>query len=357
MKLSSKAHFDVLCRFIPPENIRSLTLYNNERIPDQISSFLQQIHLRQLTRLHSIHLDGIDEFQLDDLFKQINVDLLRSFPIQMNSYGDKRTETTVSHLSTVVKQSNLRNLHLNTPYDQASHISWPMNCSIECLTTNRNISLYDLVQIFSCSPQLHQLVMKSPFIQWNMDSGKGHSFVQLKSLIIEEMDSSMNELESFLLLTPSLSYLKLMGTVDRFDGKRWEDFVQVNLPYLNQFKFDLFCLDMMEETHEDLERILQSFRSSFWIEHKKWFIAMKFYNQLSNRIKIYSIPMGKIINIIHLNGENTILSTLNERYENEEITELRLRFPWSPSETTLMSMNIFDCPKITKLHLHFNQGF
>ena len=44
LKLSSKAHFDVLCRFIPPQNIRSLTLYKNERIPDQISSFLQQVH-------------------------------------------------------------------------------------------------------------------------------------------------------------------------------------------------------------------------------------------------------------------------------------------------------------------------
>ena len=235
LKLSSKAQFDVLCRFIPPQNIRSLTLYNNEQVPEQISLFLQQVHLQQLTRLHSIDLDGIEEFQLNYLCQRINLNLLRSFSIQMKKYDDRRRKTIVNYLSTVVNQPNLRYLYLNMNNNRISELSWPMNSSIECLTVNGYMKLDTLMKIFSCSPQLHRLIIKEIFFEIDINHRKSHSFVQLKSLIIEVLYLRMNELESFLLLTPSLSYLKLIGTIETFDGKRWEEFVQVNLSHLEQF--------------------------------------------------------------------------------------------------------------------------
>ena len=272
LKLSSKAHFDVLCRFIPPHQIRSLTLYNNEQFPDQISSFLQQVRLRQLTRLHSIDLDGIDEFQLNYLCQRINLNLLRSFSIRINKYDDRRRKTIVNYLSTVVKQTNLRYLYLNIKDSRISDLSWPINSSIECLTINENMKFDNLMKIFSCSPQLHRLIILETFSGIDTDNRKGYSFVQLKSLTIEKVDCSMNQLESFLCLTPSLSSLKLIGRCLIFDGKRWEEFIQVNLPHLDQFQFDVRCHQMPKQTREDFHSIIESFRSPFWIEHKKWFV-------------------------------------------------------------------------------------
>ena len=146
-----------------------------------------------------------------------------------------------------------------------------MNCSIECLTVNGYMKFDNLVKIFSCSPQLHRLIIKKTFFGINTNHRKSHSFVQLKSLIIEALYLRMNELESFLCLTPSLSYLKLIGRCPTFDGKRWEEFVQVNLSHLDQFQFDVRCAQWTKQTRDDFERMIESFRSPFWLKDKKWF--------------------------------------------------------------------------------------
>ena len=355
LKIISKAHFDVLCRFIPPENIRSLTLYHNDQIPDQISLFLSKVHLRQLTRLHSIDLHGIEEFQLNYLFERINLDLLKSFSIQMKNYDNRRRKTTANHLSTIVKEGNLRNLHLNIQSNRISEIEWSMNCSIECLTLSKDFTFDNLVKIFSCSPQLHRLIIKENFSHVINANIVGCSFPQLRSLIIEQLNCNINELESFLFLTPSVSYLKLKGRIDTFDGKRWEEFLQVNLPHLDQFQFDIICHKMPKQTREDLELILQSYRSSFWIEYKKWFVGIDMNEEESYKFQIYSIPIGKTIDEHRLNGKDISLSTSNEIFDKLQITEMVLRFPMSLSQSTLMSMNSFHCPNLRKLHFHLER--
>jgi len=45
-------------------------------------------------------------------------------------------------------------------------------------------------------------------------------FRQLTSLTIEQLDVMIDKVESFLLLTPSLVYLKLVGGENMMNGKR-----------------------------------------------------------------------------------------------------------------------------------------
>ena len=352
LKIASKAQFDVLCRFIPPQNIRSLTLYNNEQTPDQISTFLQQVRLRQLTQLHSIDLDGIDEFQLNYLCKRINLNLLRSFSIRISEYDDRRRKTTVNYLSTIVKQINLRRLYLDVENSRISDLSWPINCSIECLTINGNVKFDDLVKIFSCSPQLHRLIIKRTSLRIRTNHGKEYSFVQLKSLIIEVRDLEMNELNSFLLLTPSLSYLKLLGHYWRFDGKRWEDFVQVNLPHLEQFQFNIQCwqFGMIERTRGDFERIMKSFRSPFWVEDKKWFVQCQWDPENSSDYELYSIPLCKSPFQINFSCNREMISTGDQTFQTTNIDQITLRLGNYFTE----SMKIPSFPNVTKLHLYFD---
>ena len=206
---------------ISPQNVRSLTLQNNEQIPDQISLLLRQVRLRQLTRLHSIHLFGIDEFQLNYLCKRIHLNLVKSFSIQIGKYDSRRRKTTVNHLSTIVNQPNLRNLHLNIQNNRLSQISWPMNCSIECLTVHRDITFDNLVKIFFFSRQLHRLIIKEKY-SWSFNEQiLRYSFPPITSLILKQVDVRIDRLESFLLLTPSLISLKIIGDCDRFDGKNF----------------------------------------------------------------------------------------------------------------------------------------
>ena len=345
LKLSSKADFDVLCRFILPENIRSLTLHNNEQIPGQISSFLQQVHLGQSTRLHSIHLDGIDEFQLNYLCKRINLNFLRSFSIRISKYDDRSRKTTVDYLSTIVKQVNLRRLYLDVKNSRISDLSWPINCSIECLTINGNVKFDNLMKMISYSPQLRRLIIKRTSFGIKTNYGEGYSFVQLKSLIIEVLYLSINELESFLLLTPSLSYLKLIGRCSKFDGKRWEEFVRTNLPHLNQFQFDI---------RQDIQWMIRSFRSPFWVEDKKWFVQCQWDPAKSSDYELYSIPKCKSSFEIDFDSKIEMISTGDQTFQTTNIDQITLRLGNYFTESMLTSMKIPYFPNVTKLHLYFD---
>ena len=74
-------------------------------------------------------------------------------------------------------------------------------------------------------------------------------------------------------LTPSTRYLKIIGKCSELNGKRWKEFVQVNLPRLEQFQFDVLCYQMAEKTRDEFPSIIEIFRSPIWIEDKKWFVG------------------------------------------------------------------------------------
>ena len=55
-------------------------------------------------------------------------------------------------------------------------------------------------------------------------------FRQLTSLTIAKLVMMIDELESFPLLAPLLVYLKLIDGKKILDGKRWKQFINMNLP-------------------------------------------------------------------------------------------------------------------------------
>jgi hypothetical protein len=121
------------------------------------------------------------------------------------------------------------------------------------------------------------------------------SFPQLRSLTIEELNATMKQLEALLSLTPSLVYLKLIGGERMIDGKRWEEFIQINLSQLQKFEFFFNVLYPTEKTLEDLELMVASFQTPFWIEHKKWFVNCDYKILYSTTIHLYSLPICKSI--------------------------------------------------------------
>ena len=348
LKILSKCHFDVLCRLISPSNIQSLTLYYTYRIPDQISEFLSRIDLQQLTRLHSIDLDQIEEYQLNYLFERINLNHLQSVRIHLSKHDDHRRKTTANHLSTIVQQSNLRTIEFNIPNNRLSQIEWPSICSIECLI------LYEyenLVKIYSCSPRLHRLIIKGNLFNSNHLTC---SFPQLTSFIIDEISMRIDEVEAFLLLTPSLVYLKLIGYCDIFDGRRWEDFIQENLPHLTQFEFEITSQRSFINYQRDLNLFIQSYRSAFWMELKKWFIRVEVDLDEDYFPWIYSLPMCRCTYQRELNSNRIVCSTSDEIDPTKNISELILSIQSLLKENVLLSMNI-PRSNLTKLHLSFKK--
>ena len=325
LKIVSRCHFDVLCRLISPENIRSLSLYNTDEIPDQISLFRSRVHLQQLTKLQSIRLDGIAGSDLDEFLQSIDVNHLRSFSIHVTQDDRRNRPITRNTLSTIVQQSNLRTVEFRTKNTRISRIQWPFSSSVQCLILYGEIGYENFLRICSCFPQLHRLIIKDALPDFGIAPHLRSSLVQLTSLILDQVNMPMEQLQCFLLLTPSLVYLKIIGWCDKFDGKRWEDFIPRNLPHLTRFEFDIIFLTLMD--HET-DLFIQSYRSPFWIEDKKWFVTVE-YDLANHRLyRIYSNLICQCSYECDFNRKRVSRSTTSEE--------------------------IFYFPNVTKLHLHFD---
>ncbi|UJR16553.1 hypothetical protein I4U23_003454 [Adineta vaga] len=354
----SKTNFHLFCRLIPSQNVTSLTLVGNEFMPNQICLFLSSIRLRQLTRLHSITFHGIDELQLDMILKRINLSLITSFSLTIKTYDNRRRKTTSHYISTILAQKHLHRLELDINDDR---LLCPSTCYIKQLVINGKISFRKMYELLLCSPQLHTLILKQDLYSTVDDALMKSSFPQITSLIIERLNLENDEIERFLMSMPSLTYLKLMGSHFVTDGNHLEDFLHVNLLRLNKFEF----LVNISRSHNDFEMILDSFRTPFWIEHKKWFVAGEIDSRSSFNILLYTIPICKSTLEYNPYVENIFVCTspifeYASQMVIENINELHL------SLKTLGKSHFHDkvlerfnplFPQITKLHIDFGSEF
>jgi hypothetical protein len=133
-----------------------------------------------------------------------------------------------------------------------------------------------------------------------------------------------------------LTYLKLIGKGNFLDGNRWEQFIQTNLSLLN--KFELFVQERRDVTFGRLtiESIISSYRTSFWLEHKKWFVNCEIDKKEPNLIKLFSIPLCISSLIYQPEDDKISLMTFNFTIDNQallmdNIKTLELNFITLPS--------------------------
>jgi hypothetical protein len=114
------------------------------------------------------------------------------------------------------------------------------------------------------------------------------------------------------------------------DGSRWEHFIQRNLRLLNKFEFYFsYRAGFFPENPPDFNSIIDRFRSPFWLEEKRWFIACDYIPSRSE-ITIYSIP--------------TFKTNVHKEFNLEQISY----FNFSPE---INCTDIMDCVNIVKLNL------
>jgi hypothetical protein len=284
LKIISKSNFDRLCRLINPENIISLILSNYEETSNQIDLFISHVSLHQLSRLRSLTLLDINESQLNSLLKHMNCKSLISFSFSIGKYDNRQRKQTLNLLSSILAQPTLRKLELDIYNDR------------------KNID--SLCTIFQSTSCLQTLIMKD--IPTTMTS---INFRQLRSLTFNDLRVTIDVVESLLLMTSSIVYLKLIGGENMMNGKRWEQFITKNLSQLNKFEFYFTEQRSPVQTEEDLKPILSSFQTPFWIEYKKWFTICEYHKRYSYVIYLYSIPICKSSLEYETDSQKMTLST------------------------------------------------
>ncbi|CAF2503643.1 unnamed protein product [Rotaria sp. Silwood2] len=328
-----KPEFELICRLIDPRQVITLILCHEDETLFQTDLFISYFHNKYFSRLRSLTLLHIDERHFKFILKCININSLNSFSLVIKKADERYKKSTAVLLSSIISQKNLRRLEFEIPPRLIPSSTWSVQCMIQHLRISA-CTTFCPCTILQCSPMLQTISVNFE------TSKKDHivladawktPFTQLHSLTLENLSTKIEVLESLLLLIPSLTNFKMIGIGNFFDGNRWEQFIQANLPFLNKFEFYLERTADADYNRTDVELIIASFRTPFWLEYKKWFVTCEYKINLPRSILLYSIPI--CVSSMVYQSESTIisLSTFDVKGDNnvsimDNIKTIRLDF-------------------------------
>lgn len=292
-KSIAKPYFRFICEIIPLENVISLTLSDEDKTRGQIQLFLSLVDIEKLTRLQSLSLLQINEAHLTIFSQYISTASLKSLSIS-TPIVHVRGHKTPLLLSSAIGNNSIANLYLTIWTKDWKDLQWPMNSTLKYLRIVNYITLKQLCIILQHSPHLRTLVLKEVDDDDSENSLVGISYPQVSTLIFDDGFIDINKIEKCVSLTPSLTYIKLIGTgslfTSSFDGFRWEKIVRTKLRSLRKFEFFLYILTQSNYRSHNIEILMNSFRTPFWLETIPCHINCDYINN-SHKILLYTLPI------------------------------------------------------------------
>jgi hypothetical protein len=127
-------------------------------------------------------------------------------------------------------------------------------------------------QLFEYTPQLKYL---STFVidltKENYNGSPLPTLIQLK--IYSICSSNIWKVIIFLQNIPNLRHLDIKIWFELIDGHQWEQIIENYLPQLKTFALTMRNkLSFDENIQKQADRLINSFRSSFWIDKHQWFV-------------------------------------------------------------------------------------
>ncbi|CAF3479990.1 unnamed protein product [Rotaria socialis] len=322
----SKSDFHHMCRIVRPENVISLILSNDDETPGQIELFLSLFDTRQFIRLRSLTVFAIEDDNLNRILNHAIHNSLISLSIE-RSHSSNHPSTTLNILSSAMSRPTLRKFKCTIDWLLSDSFIWPRESNIKHLTIDR-CTYKQFCTILRHLSQLRTIVLRS----FNLDIHNEYeyqstSYPQLISLSMGRLFLSMDKIESFLCLTPSLVHLRLEGSADDaiFNGSRWEKLIRTKLPSLNRFDF---CFRSQNRRVIELSAI--QFRTPFWLNEKHWPVNCV-YDDIMEEVLLCSTPDFITRLEYNFNGPVVISTTIqnicngqSSQYFFRRIVELEL---------------------------------
>jgi hypothetical protein len=144
-------------------------------------------------------------------------------------------------------------------------------------------------------------------------------FPQLLSLTFEDSELKMNDCELILSLIPSLEHFQIVGGTDLADGLRWERLIQMKLLYLKKFEFAV-CGNTEIEDSNNVQSLITSFQTPFWIQEKHWFVVCYYFKQSTN-YSLYSLPICKLNVRFYPHKDKVSCSTYPDFNHDQTLTD------------------------------------
>lgn len=118
--------------------------------------------------------------------------------------------------------------------------------------------------------------------------------------------------------------IEATGTIDLMDGQLWEEYLSER--EITQFNFKFTLSNQSIGCDYDKNFLLESFRSSFWIDQHHWYVACEKGEFKASRPIIYSVPYFQPKLIFYPSNSSPSLTISNKEIMSNCVNNLILTF-------------------------------
>ncbi|CAF1369709.1 unnamed protein product [Rotaria sordida] len=284
--ISKKRDFDIICqRHFPyiANRILKMHLSDNAYAPKQISLFLSYMSssFNQLSQLRSLSIGYIGSYTLlmnviDHCQHLPNLTHLYFYHIHSAGYLEHPNyKLIINNIWNLPKLIYCKYYILYGDYVHC-YIPQIISSSIKSLYLySTEFSLDTIHRIFQYTPCLQHLRIH---VSEASEDYKPSPFFSLTSLDIVFKYVSASIITSFLENLPNLRCLDIQlsvpHTYELIDGNAWNYGIRNYLPKLKVFRLVMDAPFFNAENKEqEINELLDSFRSSFWLDEHQWFVG------------------------------------------------------------------------------------
>ena len=280
----SRLEFDYVCSHLQPKQVISLRL-SDSTVPNQVEIFKEYFPFfkDQFLRLRSVALFQLYDHPID-LPSSVQFLEIRKYDIYQNFGFDftpllERQSKVLTHLK--IDRIGLLK-YIRTPFPALTHLKIDGGCAPDIdsyISRSDQYKNVDATSIFRPmgSPITHlHLFVDNENPQMKIDLQQfSHCLTDLTLRFPENCLVSYQSFEQYLNHLHQLTRLTLEanGRSDLIDGHQWKSFLSKTK--IQKFHFRFVIPDDYFDIDQNRSESLQSFRSSFWLKEKQWYVECR----------------------------------------------------------------------------------
>ena len=345
----SKRSFHTICyQHLPriADRVISLSFSNLHEFPEQMYLFFSYIPSIDLfTHLQSLSLTDINQYELvETILEQCrHLNHLTHLKCQFDIFSDH------SHLWSLSKL-----VHCEMSFLSLGQIRLHLtnqSISLKRLSLNNSfVDLYQLNQLFDCTPHLKDLQVSLHEHDLEYRSTSHPSLIRLNIFVLEFVDSSR-----ILLLLQTMSNLQSLTIIISciIRGHQWEELINNYIPKLSEFRLKMTESISRDRTElEQMNEITESFRNPFWITVHRWFVRCFILDDVIHLHTLPRIHPQKNLSIPRFFSSTDPNDGL-DKFCNDIIGITELKFFDQLKQSPLPLMNIEDLIMRMPIEPHF----
>ena len=283
-------------RYLPLfiNEIKSVYLSDDDTNPHTVDFFISRLYpFHRFTNLRSLSFFNIYSMQkinriLDDLkhISQLNKLYFKQCFIH---YDPRNVLILMNHVWSL---PSLTHFSLDIDFGDICHLIPPrvISCSLRHLSMpTLQCDLDNFSLLYEHTPSIESLCVSI----WDpYDEHYQLSLIPSLTTFKLKCQSSSRIIEALLRKTPNLINLTVETKIIHMDGHMWRNIINKNLPKLKIFNLKMeFELIDYDDIEQDIDRIIDSYRTKFWICQHQWLVRCFCYTENeSSLVHLHTFP-------------------------------------------------------------------